>query len=153
MKNLFFDITAPIVSIIFVYIIINLVEKFFTQGNHRLENKLNGLFLILLFLLFVEIFFKFWLKIPIDGISITLQILIIFTAILWHVCLFSFKNLMFAKIVAICNVTFVAVNVAYNWDNNKLYLISLIVLGIWEICMAKIVFDLSQRQVLSLEPF
>lgn len=149
-ENIFYILFVMCFSLLIIFIIINIIDNFFKQKNHSLANGLNGLFIVLIFLIFVSFFLKFWLKVNIDSISISLLIIMTISMIFWHVCLFSFKDLQSAKIVAIISSAIAIVNIAYNWNNNDLYALSLIILCIWEICVAKVTFKLNEKQVLKL---
>lgn len=136
------------ISIIAAILIVTFVETVDTST----ERKLNAMNLVWIVLIIVIIISNFYLEVPKTWFSLVLILLIIGFMIGWHVALFKQHNKALAKALLVLGLIAIVINILYCFINEvkPFYIILLIMLVIWIACMAKITFDLTQYQLLSL---
>lgn len=135
--------------IITVYIIL-FVLKFWYTKEENVGKGLDWMSYVWLAIVIVVIILHFVLKIPTEPFVIFVLIFIIITMVLWRYALFVGHNKDLAEVFILINIVFLSANIIYSYQYNKIYLLALIILTIWEIVIALITWGLTPKQIFKL---
>ncbi len=107
----------------------------------------------LIVIVIIAIFLHFKYQMPTSGIIFIFILWMVGLFIAWHIALFTLHDIELAKKIIILNIFVIGINIIYHmyfFPNKKTYIATLVILAIWESCLAIVTFNLTPRQVLKL---